>query len=121
MGNAATRNFEKWGNGLLQTALQQQWRGTATARSTRRLEFFGTELKETRQTYNNYLLGVSEFKQAYKEGMLGRDVAGFALATGTLFLFFHLGKSLGRGSASPLSTPAHKYPPVDGAAPSKHH
>jgi hypothetical protein len=98
MGNTVTGLQEKIGRALLQRAAKPGW----SDRAQRRLQYFGTELIESRATYNEYAAGVGEFKQQWKEGLYGRDLAGLAICAWIALGGFSLGQMLGRGTFSPL-------------------
>lgn len=98
MGNTVTGIQEKIGRSLLQATKKPGW----SEKAQRRLNFFGTELVETRATYNEYVAGVNEFKAQWKEGLYGRDIAGLAICAWLVFTGVNLGQMLGRGTFSPL-------------------
>lgn len=120
MGNTVTGLQEKVGKSMLQSVKKAGW----SEKAQRRLTYFGTELVETRATYNDYLAGVSQFKQQWKEGLMGRDIAGLAICAWLAFTGFNVGQMLGRGTWGPihgmvsvhlsliLSVPSSEYPGV---------
>lgn len=98
MGNTATGLQEKIGKSMLQAVKRPGW----GEKAQRRFQYFGTELIETRATYNDYVAGVSQFKQQWKEGLHGRDIAGLAICAWLVFTGLNVGQMLGRGTWSPL-------------------
>jgi len=104
MGNMLTANFEKLGKSLLAQSTK-----ATTEKWTARCKFFGNELVSTRQTYLDYRTGLSEFRQQWQQGLLGKDLYGMAIIAVAVVGGFNLGLIIGRGTLNPQRLPHSKY------------
>jgi len=100
-----TGRFDSLGQNLLSRGgLSEKWQ--------RRAQFYGTELVNTRKTWTDYNLGLTEFKNQWKEGLYGRDLGGLFIVTLAILGGISVGRVIGRGQFEPFHLPHTKYPGV---------
>eukprot|EP01126_Amoeba_proteus_P032192 TRINITY_DN3143_c0_g1_i9.p1 TRINITY_DN3143_c0_g1~~TRINITY_DN3143_c0_g1_i9.p1 ORF type:complete len:110 (-),score=5.62 TRINITY_DN3143_c0_g1_i9:291-620(-) len=104
MGNFVTRKLSSYGTNLLAIA------NRGSADTVRRRTFFGHELINIRTVYEEYRLGLREFKQDWKVGLNGRDLGGLMVTTLFFFAGYTVGETYGSGDFEPLRLPTTKYP-----------
>jgi len=115
MGNRITRQTEKWGKAYLAESMSNK--AVSPEADFQRLEsnYWGHFFLRSRANYLDYQATKSDLKSSWKgEGLYGKDLAGFGIASVYFFLAFTAGQAIGRESLNSfrLSDPFHKYAPV---------